>query len=177
VRQERLAAFEEFVQVSGDSLVRLSFALCGDRGAAEDAAQEALTGVYLRWGRLDDPLPYARRAVVNATNDQWRRLSRRERRERAVASRPPESPALLDDMVADRDRLMNALQRQHGRCLAPRTGTGTPPSSTSSSPNSRTSVDSTVRPSPGAPQRADRYAGTRPASVPRQSRLRPRTHA
>jgi RNA polymerase sigma-70 factor (sigma-E family) len=111
VRQERLAAFEEFAQVNGDSLVRLSFALCGDRGAAEDAAQEALTGVYLRWGRLDDPLPYARRAVVNATNDQWRRLSRRERRERAVASRPPESPALLDDVVADRDRLMRALRR------------------------------------------------------------------
>jgi hypothetical protein len=57
-----LAAFEEFAQVYGDSLVRLSFALCGDRGAAEDAAQEALTGVNLRWGRLDDPLPYARRA-------------------------------------------------------------------------------------------------------------------
>jgi RNA polymerase sigma-70 factor (sigma-E family) len=109
VRQERLAAFEEFAQVNGDSLVRLSFALCGDRGAAEDAAQEALTGVYLRWGRLDDPLPYARRAVVNATNDQWRRLSRRERRERAIAIRPPES--LLDDVVADRDRLMKALRR------------------------------------------------------------------
>lgn len=74
MRQERLAAFEEFAQVNGDSLVRLSFALCGDRWAAEDAVQEALTGVYLRWGRLDDPLPYARRAVVNATNDQWRRL-------------------------------------------------------------------------------------------------------
>ena len=109
MRQERLAAFEEFAQVNGDSLVRLSFALCGDRGAAEDAVQEALTGVYLRWGRLDDPLPYARRAVVNATNDQWRLLSRRERRERAVASRPPES--LLDDVVADRDRLMKALRR------------------------------------------------------------------
>jgi RNA polymerase sigma-70 factor (sigma-E family) len=93
------------------TLVRLSFALCGDRGAAEDAAQEALTGVYLRWGRLDDPLPYARRAVVNATHDQGRRLSRRERRERAVASRPPQAPTLLDDVVADRDRPRTALRR------------------------------------------------------------------
>jgi RNA polymerase sigma-70 factor (sigma-E family) len=109
VRQERWAAFEEFARVNGDSLVRLSFALCGDRGKAEDATQEALTGVYLRWGRLDDPLPYARRAVVNATNDQWRRLGRRERKERAAAAAPPESPALLDDVVADRDRLVRAL--------------------------------------------------------------------
>ena len=60
MRQKRWAAFDEFARVHGDSLVRLSFALCGDRGKAEDAAQEALTGVYLRWGRLDDPLPYAR---------------------------------------------------------------------------------------------------------------------
>jgi RNA polymerase sigma-70 factor (sigma-E family) len=111
VRQERWAAFEEFARVNGDSLVRLSFALCGDRGKAEDATQEALTGVYLRWGRLDDPLPYARRAVVNATNDQWRRLGRRERKERAAAAAPPESPALLDDVVADRDRLVRALLR------------------------------------------------------------------
>lgn len=35
--------FEEFVRVPGDALVRLSFALCDDRGRAEDAVQEALT--------------------------------------------------------------------------------------------------------------------------------------
>jgi RNA polymerase sigma-70 factor (sigma-E family) len=111
VRQKRWAAFDEFARVHGDSLVRLSFALCGDRGKAEDAVQEALTGVYLRWGRLDDPLPYARRSVVNATNDQWRHLSRRERRERSAAGQPQEVPALLDDVVADRDRLIRALRR------------------------------------------------------------------
>jgi DNA-directed RNA polymerase specialized sigma24 family protein len=38
-------AFEEFVQDHGDALVRLSFALCGDRGKAEDATQQALTRV------------------------------------------------------------------------------------------------------------------------------------
>jgi len=111
VRQKRWAAFDEFARVHGDSLVRLSFALCGDRGKAEDAAQEALTGVYLRWGRLDDPLPYARRSVVNATNDQWRHLSRHERRERSAAGQPLEAPALLDEVVADRDRLVRALRR------------------------------------------------------------------
>ena len=111
MRAKQRTAFEEFVQVHGDALVRLSFALCGDRGRAEDAAQEALTSVYLRWSRLDDPLPYARRSVVNATRDSWRHRSRGEQRERAVAAQPPETPVWIDEMIADRDRLTKALLR------------------------------------------------------------------
>jgi RNA polymerase sigma-70 factor (sigma-E family) len=111
VRRRHLASFEEFARVHGDALVRLSYALCGDLGKAQDATQEALTAVYLRWGRLDDPLPYARRSVVNATNDQWRFLSRRERRERSAAAQPAPAPALLEEVVADRDRLVRALRR------------------------------------------------------------------
>lgn len=111
MRQKKWAAFEEFVRAHGDSLVRLSYVLCGDRGKAEDATQEALTRLYLRWGRIDEPLPYARRSVINATNDQWRRSGRRENRERHAAELPPELPALLDDLVVDRDRLVQALRR------------------------------------------------------------------
>ena len=80
-------------------------------GQAEDATQEALTRLYLRWGRIDEPLPYARRSVINATNDQWRRSGRRENRERHAAELPCETPALLDDLVVDRDRLVQALRR------------------------------------------------------------------
>jgi RNA polymerase sigma-70 factor (sigma-E family) len=71
-------SFEDFARTQGTGLLRLAFALSGDRGRAEDVAQEALARVYLRWRRLDDPLPYARRIVVNATRDHWRRLGRRE---------------------------------------------------------------------------------------------------
>ena len=109
MKAKQWTAFEEFVHVHGDALVRLSFALCGDRGRAEDAAQEALTRVYLRWSRLDDPLPYARRSVVNATRDSWRHRSRQEQRERAAAGQPPEMPVRIDEMIADRDRLTKAL--------------------------------------------------------------------
>lgn len=109
MRAKQWTAFEEFVHVHGDALVRLSFALCGDRGRAEDAAQEALTRVYLRWSRLDDPLPYARRSVVNATRDSWRHRSRQEQRERAAAGQPPQMPVRIDEMIADRDRLTKAL--------------------------------------------------------------------
>jgi len=85
VRRQSRAAFDEFVRMHGDSLIRLAYALCGDRGRAEDASQEALTRLYLRWGRLDDPLPYARRCVVNAAKDHWRQSTRRERRELRAA--------------------------------------------------------------------------------------------
>jgi len=98
------------VRLYGDSLVQLSYALCGDRGRAEDAAQEALTRVYLRWGRIEDPLPYARQCVVNATNDEWRKFGRDRRRENRVAAEPIESVAQFDMLLADRDRLVQALR-------------------------------------------------------------------
>jgi RNA polymerase sigma-70 factor (sigma-E family) len=110
-RLDRPVAFEEFVRVHGDSLIRLSYVLCGDRGHAEDAVQEALTRVYLHWSRVDDPLPYARRCVINAANDHWRRSGRQERRDRLAAPQPSDMPAQMDDLVADRDRLVRALRR------------------------------------------------------------------
>ena len=117
MRREQQTAFDDFVRSHADALVRMSFLLCGDQGKAEDAVQEALTRIYLRWNRLDEPLPYARRAVVNATRDQWRRLSRRELRERSAAvGDAPGAPPLLDDLVAERDRMVRALQRlPHGQ--------------------------------------------------------------
>jgi hypothetical protein len=113
VRRRQWAAFEDFVQVNGDSLVRLSYLLCGDHGQAEIAVQEALTRVCLRWRWLDDPLPYARRSVVNQTRDQWR-TDRREQRERSAAGAPASGPALLDDVIAERDRLVQALDPARG---------------------------------------------------------------
>jgi len=50
VKAKQWTAFEEFVHVHGDALVRLSFALCGDRGRAEDAAQEILVIVLTHLG-------------------------------------------------------------------------------------------------------------------------------
>ena len=102
--------FEEFVRVQGDSLVQLSYVLCGDRGKAEDATQEALTRVYLRWKRIDAPLPYARQCVVNATNDEWRRFGRDRGREERAAAEPVELEEQFDVLLADRDRLLHALR-------------------------------------------------------------------
>jgi RNA polymerase sigma-70 factor (sigma-E family) len=71
--------FEEFAAAHSAGLINLALMVSGDRGRAEDAAQEALVRVYQRWSRLDDPLAYARRTVVNATRDDWRRAERATR--------------------------------------------------------------------------------------------------
>lgn len=66
------------------SLVGLARLLLDDRGQAEEAVQEAFARTYDRWSRVRDhadPLPYVRRAVVNAARGglRRRRSARRHR--------------------------------------------------------------------------------------------------
>jgi RNA polymerase sigma-70 factor (sigma-E family) len=70
--------FERFVRESSTRLTRTAFQLCGDRGAAEDLVQVALTRTARRWrvARVN-PEAYARRVVLNLVRDRWRDRSRR----------------------------------------------------------------------------------------------------
>lgn len=104
------AGFEKFVAANSAGLIKLAMMVSGDRGRAEDAAQEALVRVYQRWSRLDDPLGYARRTVVNATRDDWRRAERVSRAYNAAGQLTRLDEA--DDVersVLERDALMTAL--------------------------------------------------------------------
>ena len=85
VSLSKRSRYEEFVAANSDGLVKLAYAICGDRGRAEDAAQEALIRVYQRWSRLTDPLAYARRTAINATRADWRRSMRTDRVHREAA--------------------------------------------------------------------------------------------
>ena len=67
------AGFRAFVEANGATLLHAARLLTGDHHRGEDLVQTALTRVYLKWGRIDAPLPYARRALVNAHIDQTRR--------------------------------------------------------------------------------------------------------
>ena len=67
------AGFRSFVETNGATLLHAARLLTGDHHRGEDLVQTALTKVYLKWGRIDAPLPYARRALVNAHIDQSRR--------------------------------------------------------------------------------------------------------
>ena len=104
------ASFEAFATAHSAGLIRLAFMISGDRGRAEDAAQEALVRVYQRWSRLDNPLGYARRTVVNVTRDDWRR-AQRATRAHADAGRLASLDEAddLETSVLQRDALMTAL--------------------------------------------------------------------
>lgn len=104
------ASFEEFATAHSAGLIRLAFIVSGDRGRAEDAAQEALVRVYQRWSRLDNPLAYARRTVVNVTRDDWRRAQRATRaHDDAGRLASLDEAADLETSVLQRDALMAAL--------------------------------------------------------------------
>jgi RNA polymerase sigma-70 factor (sigma-E family) len=71
VRDEE--GFRSFVEANGATLLHAARLLTGDHHRGEDLVQTALIRVYQKWGRIDAPLPYARRALVNAHIDQTRR--------------------------------------------------------------------------------------------------------
>jgi RNA polymerase sigma-70 factor (sigma-E family) len=114
-RSDRRNSFDRFVAEHGRSLAFLAFKLCGDRQRGEDAVQEALARVYRRWRHLEDPVAYARLAVVNATRDDWRRSTRRDRAETSHAALPVAPAADIGELIVQRDQLRRALD-----ALAPR---------------------------------------------------------
>ena len=65
--------FRSFVETNGATLLHAARLLTGDHHRGEDLVQTALIKVYMKWGKIDAPLPYARRALVNAHIDQTRR--------------------------------------------------------------------------------------------------------
>jgi RNA polymerase sigma-70 factor (sigma-E family) len=68
------------------AMVRLAHLLTGSNAVAEDLVQDSFARVQRAWGRIDDPVPYLRMTVVNATRS-WHRSRRREqRRLRAVGT-------------------------------------------------------------------------------------------
>jgi RNA polymerase sigma-70 factor (sigma-E family) len=72
--------FEEFVAAQLPALLRFAKVLCGDRGLAEDVAQEVMLRTQEKWARiagLDKPQAYVRRMIVNeylSWSRKWARV-------------------------------------------------------------------------------------------------------
>jgi RNA polymerase sigma-70 factor (sigma-E family) len=87
VRDEDHEGFREFVAARSASLFRLAMALTGERRAAEDLLQHALTQTLARWRNVgDNPEGYVRRAMYHTQVSVWRR--RRRIREVSVEAVP-----------------------------------------------------------------------------------------
>jgi RNA polymerase sigma-70 factor (sigma-E family) len=105
VRDE--AGFRAFVETNGATLLHAARLLTGDHHRGEDLVQTALTKVYLKWGRIDTPLPYARRALVTAHIDQTRRKWWGERPTETLPE--PAVPAGAGGASDNRDELRRML--------------------------------------------------------------------
>jgi RNA polymerase sigma-70 factor (sigma-E family) len=107
VRDEE--GFRSFVEANGATLLHAARLLTGDHHRGEDLVQTALIRVYQKWGRIDAPLPYARRALVNAHIDQTRRRWWGERPTETLPE-PAEPDQPTDTGAADsRDELRRLL--------------------------------------------------------------------
>lgn len=70
--------FREFVETRYVDLLRIAYHLTGSAHEAEDLLQSALVKVMRVWRRIDDPVAYLRRVMVNHHTSVWRRYRSRE---------------------------------------------------------------------------------------------------
>ena len=107
----RVAAggFDDFYRAQYEGLVRLGYLLTLSEEVARDLVHDVFVRVYGRFDRLDDPLPYVRRSVVNASRS-WHRRRQLERSRTSAAHREQHVDATLDA-----DELFDVLARLPAR--------------------------------------------------------------
>jgi RNA polymerase sigma-70 factor (sigma-E family) len=106
--------FRDFVQATLPGLRRSAYLLCGDRHGADDLVSIAIGKLFRSWGRVsrvDQPVAYLRKMLVNAWLDERRRPWRRERPKAVL----PESAAPPEPDIAARVELFRLLSRLPAR--------------------------------------------------------------
>jgi RNA polymerase sigma-70 factor (sigma-E family) len=110
VREARESEFAGFFAATWSRLFRITYALTGDMGQAEDALQSAFVKAYASWHRVraaEQPEAYVRRMAVNEVLGVRRRLWWKLER----TGLPPERMELrsLEDDLVDRTQMWAAL--------------------------------------------------------------------
>ena len=107
-RGDRDDEFRAFYFAEAARLRGIALLMTGDRGRAEELAQEALLRAYRAWPRIrrQDPGPYVRTALVNlCRNDYRRRLM-----EKAHPPAPAPEERSYEATVEEAMRLADALR-------------------------------------------------------------------
>ncbi len=93
-------AFDDLFRHQYAAMVRLAHLLTRSNLAAEDLVQDAFVRVRAAWARVEDPIPYLRRSVVNACRSWHRTRAREAARDRSLAvvdaALPSETVEVLD---------------------------------------------------------------------------------
>ena len=123
--QDRPADFDSFVAQSTDTLMRTAYLIVWDLPEAEDLVQETLLKVARRWHRvrrMERPVAYARRMLVNLALGGAARHGRRRRELAGEAL--PDRPDPAADSAADRsERRTTVVRFDRRRCRRGRVGT------------------------------------------------------
>lgn len=80
------ASFDELYREQRHMAVQLAWLLTHDRGAAEDIAHDAFERLFHRMDRVQSPIAYLRRSVVNGVYERARRSERERRRNRLTVA-------------------------------------------------------------------------------------------
>ena len=84
-----MAPFESLYRERFNELARLAALISGDPSASFDIVQDAFVQLYRRWDRVDEPVAYLRRSVVNGCHSSRRKLGRNERATAKLAASTP----------------------------------------------------------------------------------------
>jgi RNA polymerase sigma-70 factor, ECF subfamily len=101
--------FTAFYDATWARTVTCAYAVTGDLGAAEEAAQEAYIRLWPRWSRIsayDDPGAWVRQVATRQAISRWRRL--RKARDLLARSRPADAAPPPDETSV---ALVAALRR------------------------------------------------------------------
>lgn len=100
--------FSSFYESTWSRTVACAYAISGELGAAEEAAQEAYTRAWPRWSKLqryDDPGAWVRQVATRQAISRWRRV-RTATRHLARTGPPEPTPPPTDSTLL----LVGALQ-------------------------------------------------------------------
>lgn len=117
--EDREQGFAALFREHYESLVRLARFLVDDRGTGEEVVQDAFVRVYRAWDRVDDPLRYTRRAVVNGARSRLRHRAvvRRYVPPIAADGAPADEEVVVRSQHTDVIAALESLPRRQRECL------------------------------------------------------------
>jgi RNA polymerase sigma-70 factor, ECF subfamily len=114
--------FEDFYRREYGRIVALAYGLTGDRGMAEDLAQDAFSDSYRRWDRIghyDAPWAWVRRAVINRSRSRFRHLGAEARAlVRLRSERRDGTRVELPDDIEHFWASVRSLPKRQAQCVA-----------------------------------------------------------